>query len=141
MPTLLHLDASPRPLSISKAVSAAFAGSWRAEHPGAGYVYRNLAADPVPFIDAGWTEICDAVLAAGDTDLERLPTLIRTPAQVGAWRIVEPLLTELLAADIVLIGTPMYNYSIPAALEAWLDQVTFPRMSLAPRRFDGRQGP
>lgn len=135
MPTLLHLDASPRPLSISKAVSAAFAGSWRAEHPGAGYVYRNLAADPVPFIDAGWTEICDAVLAAGDTDLERLPTLIRTPAQVGAWRIVEPLLTELLAADIVLIGTPMYNYSIPAALKSWLDQVTFPRMSLAPRRF------
>jgi FMN-dependent NADH-azoreductase len=36
---------------------------------------------------------------------------------------------------VVLIGTPMYNYSIPAALKAWLDQVTFPRMSLAPRRF------
>ncbi|MEV0362446.1 FMN-dependent NADH-azoreductase [Nocardia fusca] len=135
MPTLLHLDASPRPRSISKAVSAAFADSWRLEHPGTGYVYRDLAADPVPFIDAGWTEICDAVLAAGDTDLERLATLVRTPAQVGAWRIVEPLLTELLAADIVLIGTPMYNYSIPAALKAWLDQVTFPRMSLAPRRF------
>lgn len=135
MPTLLHLDASPRPRSISKAVSAAFAGSWHAEHPGAGYVYRDLAADPVPFIDAGWTDICDAVLAAGGTDLERLATLARTPAQAAAWRIVEPLLTELLAADIVLIGTPMYNYSIPAALKAWLDQVTFPRMSLAPRRF------
>lgn len=35
----------------------------------------------------------------------------------------------------MLIGTPMYNYSIPACLEAWLDQITFPRMSLAPTRF------
>lgn len=135
MVTLLHLDASARSRSISREVSAAFADSWRLEHPGAGYVYRDLAADPVPFIDAGWTEICDAVLAAGATDLDRLATLVRTPAQAAAWRIVEPLLTELLAADTVLIGTPMYNYSIPASLKAWLDQVTFPRMSLAPRRF------
>ncbi|WP_063060794.1 FMN-dependent NADH-azoreductase [Nocardia sienata] len=135
MSTLLHLDASARTRSISREVSAAFAGSWRAAHPGAGYVYRDLAADPVPFIDTGWTEICDAVLAAGATDLDRLAMLARTPAQVAAWGVVEPLLTELLAADIVLIGTPMYNYSVPAALKAWLDQVTFPRMSLAPRRF------
>lgn len=135
MPTLLHLDASARTRSISRELSAAFAGSWRAAHPGARYVYRDLVADPVPFIDAGWTEICDAVLAAGALDLDRLGTLARTPAQAAAWRIVEPLLTELLAADVVMIGTPMYNYSIPAALKAWLDQVTFPRMSLAPRRF------
>ncbi|NKY87879.1 FMN-dependent NADH-azoreductase [Nocardia veterana] len=135
MPTLLHLDASARTRSISRELSAAFAGSWRAAHPGARYVYRDLVADPVPFIDAGWTEICDAVLAAGALDLDRLGTLARTPAQAAAWRIVEPLLTELLAADVVMIVTPMYNYSIPAALKAWLDQVTFPRMSLAPRRF------
>ncbi|MFQ6230546.1 FMN-dependent NADH-azoreductase [Nocardia sp. NPDC002869] len=135
MSTLLHLDSSARTRSISREVSAAFADSWRLEHPGAGYVYRDLAADPVPFIDAGWTELCDAVLAAGATDLDRLATLVHTPAQAAAWRTIEPLLAELLAADIVLIGTPMYNYSIPAALKAWLDQVTFPRMSLAPRRF------
>jgi FMN-dependent NADH-azoreductase len=36
---------------------------------------------------------------------------------------------------VILIGTPMYNYSIPASLKAWLDQVTFPRMSLGHRRF------
>ncbi|WP_327147728.1 FMN-dependent NADH-azoreductase [Nocardia sp. NBC_01329] len=135
MPTLLHLDASARTHSISRAVSAAFAESWRVDHPGAGYVYRDLAADPVPFIDAGWTEICDAALAAGTTDPDHFAALVRTPAQAASWRIVEPLLTELLAADIVLIGTPMYNYSVPAALKAWLDQVTFPRISLAPRRF------
>jgi FMN-dependent NADH-azoreductase len=135
MTTLLHLDASAGCRSISCEVSAAFAHAWRAQHPDGGYVCRDLATDPVPFIDEAWTELCDAVLTQGSTDLERIAGLVRTPAQASAWDIVEPLLTELRAADVVLIGTPMYNYSIPAALKAWLDQVTFPRMSLAPRRF------
>ena len=135
MTTLLHLDASARCRSISREVSAAFAHAWRAQHPDGGYVHRDLATDPVPFIDEAWTELCDAVLTQGSTDLERIAELVRTPAQASAWDIVEPLLIELRAADVVLIGTPMYNYTIPAALKAWLDQVTFPRMSLAPRRF------
>jgi FMN-dependent NADH-azoreductase len=41
----------------------------------------------------------------------------------------------LITADVVVITTPMYNYGVPAALKAWIDQVTFPRMDLAPRRF------
>ncbi|MGV0816127.1 NAD(P)H-dependent oxidoreductase [Mycolicibacterium boenickei] len=135
MTTLLHLDASARSRSISRQVGREFAEAWRAAHPEGRYLYRDVAADPVPFIDEGWTEICDAVLAAGVTDLDALPELVRTPAQAAAWEIVAPLLDELRAADIVLIGTPMYNYSIPASLKSWLDQVTFPRMSLAPRRF------
>ncbi|WP_406235686.1 FMN-dependent NADH-azoreductase [Nocardia sp. NBC_01009] len=135
MSTLLHLDASARRHSISREVSAAFADAWRAENPEGGYRYRDLAADPVPFIGEAWTELCDAVLALGSTDLDRLPELVRTPARAEAWAIVAPLLAELLAADVILIGTPMYNYSIPASLKAWLDQVTFPRMSLGHRRF------
>jgi FMN-dependent NADH-azoreductase len=133
--TLLHVDASARRRSISREVSAAFAHAWRAQHPEGGYVYRDLAMDPVPFIDEAWTEICDAVLAAGHTDLDNIAQAVRTPAQQSAWAVIRPLMTELRCADVVLIGTPMYNYSIPAALKAWLDQVTFPRMSLAPRRF------
>jgi FMN-dependent NADH-azoreductase len=133
--TLLHLDASARRRSISREVSAVFAHAWRVQHPDGGYVYRDLATDPVPFIDEAWTELCDAVLTQGSTDLNRIAELVRTPAQAAAWDILAPLLAELRAADVVLIGTPMYNYSIPAALKAWLDQVTFPRMSLAPRRF------
>jgi FMN-dependent NADH-azoreductase len=135
MTTLLHLDASARRRSISRELSAAFAHSWRAQHPDGGYVYRDLAADPLPFIGEGWTELCDAVLSQRNTDLDRISELARTPAQESAWAIAGPLLAELRAADVVLIGSPMYNYSIPAALKAWLDQVTFPRMSLAPRRF------
>ncbi|MBX8690981.1 FMN-dependent NADH-azoreductase [Mycobacterium vulneris] len=135
MTTLLHIDASARARSISRQIGAEFAQAWRAARPDGRYLYRDVAADPVPFIDQGWTELCDAVLAAGGTDLDRLEELAGTPEQAGAWAVVQPLLDELRAADIVLIATPMYNYSIPASLKAWLDQVTFPRMSLAPRRF------
>lgn len=135
MTTLLHLDASARTRSISREVSAVFADAWRVHNPDGSYRYRDLAADPVPFIDEAWTELCDAVLAQPTTDLDRLGELVRTPEQAAAWAIVEPLLAEVLAADVILIGTPMYNYSIPAALKAWLDQVTFPRMSLGHRRF------
>ncbi|MEV6772696.1 NAD(P)H-dependent oxidoreductase [Nocardia sp. NPDC051030] len=135
MTVLLHLDASARRTSLSRELSAAFADAWRSEHPGGGYVYRDLAADPIPFIGEGWTDLCDRVLAHGTTDLDHLADLVNSPAQEQAWAIVEPLLAEVRAADVILIGTPMYNYSIPASLKAWLDQITFPRMSLAPRRF------
>ena len=133
--TLLHIDSSARRRSISRQLSAEFAHAWRAQHPDGDYVYRDVAAEPVPVIDEAWTELCDAVLAEGATDLDRIARLARTPGQASAWEVLAPLLAELRAADVVLIGTPMYNYSIPAALKAWLDQVTFPRMSLAPRRF------
>jgi FMN-dependent NADH-azoreductase len=135
MTALLHLDASARRRSISREVGDAFAASWREAHPGGTYVHRDLALDPVPHIGEAWTELCDFVLANGITEIDRYKEAVRTPEQAAAWAIVEPLLAELVAADVVLIATPMYNYSIPSSLKAWLDQVTFPRMSLAPRRF------
>lgn len=135
MTHLLHLDASARTNSLSRRLGAEFVQAWRDAEPGGTYTYRDLAAEPVPFIDEGWTELCDAVLAAGVTDLDRLAELAVTPAAKAAWRVVEPLLAQVLAADVILIGTPMYNYSVPASLKAWLDQVTFPRMSLGHRRF------
>lgn len=135
MTHLLHLDASARNRSLSRRLGAEFVQAWRAETPDGEYTYRDLTAQPTPFIGEGWTELCDAVLAAGSTDLDRLPELAVTPAAKTAWKIVEPLLAQVLAADVILIGTPMYNYSIPAALKAWLDQITFPRMSLGERRF------
>ncbi|MGW0635696.1 FMN-dependent NADH-azoreductase [Nocardia salmonicida] len=135
MTHLLHLDASARANSLSRELGREFVQAWRDAEPGGTYTYRDLAAEPTPFIDAGWTELCDAVLAAEVTDLDRLAELAVTPAARAAWRVVEPLLAQVLAADVILIGTPMYNYSIPASLKAWLDQVTFPRMSLGQRRF------
>src|SRR5689334_8982415 len=113
--TLLHVDASARLGSFSRRLSARFADVWRTAHPDGHYQYRDLAADPVPFITEGWTSLCDAVLAAGIT--EGYAAVVTTPAQREAWAVVEPLLAELIAADTVLIGTPMYNFSVPAALK------------------------
>ncbi|QNS09185.1 FMN-dependent NADH-azoreductase [Streptomyces xanthii] len=131
-PHLLHLDASARRRSFSREVSAAFADAWR-EADGT-VTHRDLAADPVPHLTEAWTEICDNLLADGITALDRLHEGARTPEQATAWQTIEPLLNELVAADVILIGTPMYNYGVPASLKAWIDQVTFPRMSLTGRR-------
>ncbi|MFC4118333.1 FMN-dependent NADH-azoreductase [Nonomuraea zeae] len=133
---LLHLDASARRAgSFSRRLSARYAETWRAAHPGHGYAYRDLAAQPVPHISEAWTELCDYVLEHEITDISRYREAVRTPAQREAWDVLAPLLDEVVAAEVILIGTPMYNYSIPSALKAWLDQITFPRMSLAGRSF------
>lgn len=134
-PTLLHLDASARRRSFSRELGDTVADAWLAAHPGGTHLHRDLALDPVPHIGEAWTELCDYVLEHRITDPRRYQEAVRTPAQAQAWSVVEPLLSELLAADAVLMAAPMYNFSIPASLKAWIDQVTFPKMSLAPRRF------
>ncbi|WP_433356695.1 FMN-dependent NADH-azoreductase [Microtetraspora malaysiensis] len=132
---LLHLDASARRASFSRKLSGVYAETWRAAHPQAGYVYRDLATQPVPHIGEAWTELCDYILEHEITDISRYREAVRTPAQRQAWAVVEPLLEEVVAAEVILIGTPMYNYSIPSSLKAWLDQITFPKMSLDGRSF------
>ncbi|MGI5488523.1 FMN-dependent NADH-azoreductase [Microtetraspora malaysiensis] len=132
---LLHLDASARRASFSRKLSGVYAETWRAAHPQARYVYRDLATQPVPHIGEAWTELCDYILEHEITDISRYREAVRTPAQRQAWAVVEPLLEEVVAAEVILIGTPMYNYSIPSSLKAWLDQITFPKMSLDGRSF------
>ncbi|MEV0384763.1 NAD(P)H-dependent oxidoreductase [Nonomuraea sp. NPDC050643] len=133
---LLHLDASARrAASFSRRLSARYAETWRASHPGRRYVYRDLAAHPVPHISEAWTEVCDYLLEHEITEISRYQEAVRTPAQRQAWAVVRPLLDEVVAAEVILIGTPMYNYSIPSSLKAWLDQITFPKMSLEGRSF------
>jgi FMN-dependent NADH-azoreductase len=131
--TLLHIDASPRRRSLSRAVADEFVAEWTGR---AGPVLRRrLAEQPVPHITEAWTEICDNLMADQITQIDRLHEGVRTPAQRQAWDVLAPLLDEVLAADVVLISTPMHNYSVPSNLKAWLDQITFPRMDLRPRRF------
>ena len=132
---LLHLDASARRRSFSREIGDTIAEAWRQAHPHDAYAHRDLALDPPPPIDEAWTELCDYVLEHQITDIARYKEAVRTPAQAEAWSIVEPLLAELVDADTVLIATPMYNFSVPSVLKAWIDQVTFPKMSLAGARF------
>ncbi|GAB2648552.1 FMN-dependent NADH-azoreductase [Kribbella swartbergensis] len=130
MSHLLHIDSSARPESYSRRVAAAFADEWRLAVPDGRFSYRDLAMDPVPQITAEWTELCAYAQEHGITDPARLHETARTPGQRAAWAIVEPLLGELVSADVLLLGVPMYNYSVPASLKAWIDQVTFPRARL-----------
>ncbi|MGW4387324.1 FMN-dependent NADH-azoreductase [Streptomyces sp. NPDC004685] len=113
MATLLHIDSSvfPGEASSSRSVTAAFRKSWEEQHPRGTVIYRDLAANPVPHITA------DAWSAGYAAPSER------TPEQSAAFAARVKLIEELEQADTVLIGAPMYNFSIPSTLKAWLDNV------------------
>ncbi|MFI6978716.1 FMN-dependent NADH-azoreductase [Embleya sp. NPDC050154] len=126
MPSLLHLDASIRRTgSVSRDLSAHFAARWRARHPDGGYVHRDLAAHPVPHITHAVREaLLDPSGEHGEPPHERALT--------------ELLNTELRDADTVVMGVPMYNYSIPSTVKTWLDRVVTPANMVTP---DGGPGP
>ncbi|MGW1072188.1 FMN-dependent NADH-azoreductase [Streptomyces sp. NPDC002537] len=112
MATLLHLDSSAAPQgSASREVTAAFRKAWEEQHPDGTVIYRDLAADPLPHITPAG--IAAAFVAPED----------RTDELKAAGALREELAAELERADAVLIGAPMYNFSIPSSLKAWLDQV------------------
>ena len=113
MATLLHIDSSvfPGGVSASRAVTDAFRKTWEEQHPEGTVVYRDLAANPVPHITA---DAHSAGFAAPDA---------HTPEQAAAFAERVTFIEELENADAVLIGAPMYNFSIPSTLKAWLDHV------------------
>ncbi|MCX4779745.1 FMN-dependent NADH-azoreductase [Streptomyces sp. NBC_01264] len=112
MVTLLHLDSSLNPAgSTSRAVTAAFRKAWEEQNPEGTVVYRDLAAEPVPHLEG-------LAVSAAFAD----PST-HTPEQAAAFAERLKLVEELERADAVLIGAPMYNFSIPSTLKAWLDQV------------------
>ncbi len=112
MPTLLHIDVSPRgDHSISRQVSRAAASAWKQKNPGGKVIERNLAQTKLTFVDMAW--IAGAYSAPDQ----------HTEEHKKALAISDQLVDELLAADEVVIGTPMYNFAIPAVLKAWIDHV------------------
>ena len=120
MPHLLHLDsAAALKNSRSREITATFADAWRGSGPRYTVTYRDLHCDPLP-------HLADAVLhwpprlrpdgAAGISD----------EALAAAEARQDDLVAELLAADVLLVGAPMYNYSVPSSLKAWIDHVHIP---------------
>jgi FMN-dependent NADH-azoreductase len=112
MPVLLRLDASSRQSgSHSRRLGDAYETRWKARHPDAEILRRDLGAKPLPHIaDTTITGFYTAPAAMTD-DLR------------AATALSDTLIGELMRADIVLITTPMYNFSVPSALKAWIDQV------------------
>jgi FMN-dependent NADH-azoreductase len=112
---LLHLDSSAqRERSLTRRLTEELVRAWTAEHPETGVVYRDLAASPPPFVDERWIEAAFAPQAA------------RGPGRAGALDESDRLVDELLWADVIVIGMPMYNFTVPATVKAYLDQVVRP---------------
>jgi FMN-dependent NADH-azoreductase len=108
---LLHIDSSILgSYSVSRTLSAEIVERKRALHPGIAVSYRDLTLDPALHLSgahmAAWqgAPVDDAALGA---DLK-----------VGS-----DYLAEVFAADIIVIGAPMYNFSVPSQLKAWIDRI------------------
>jgi FMN-dependent NADH-azoreductase len=111
MPTLLHVDSSPLESSVSRELTREFVNTWNAAHTDGGVIYRDLAANPLKPLDAAW-------IGAAYT-----PEAARTPEQKTVLAVSDELIGELQAADELVIGVAMHNFSIPSVLKLWIDQV------------------
>ncbi|MEQ8858968.1 MAG: NAD(P)H-dependent oxidoreductase [Pseudomonadales bacterium] len=116
---ILHLDASQRKQgSVSRALSRLLVDELQAKYPDAKLVHRDLV-DGVPLVNADW-------IAANGT-----PDEARTEAQCRALAQSDVLVDELRRTDVWVIGTPVYNFSLPPVLKAWIDQVCRARVTFA----------
>lgn len=112
MTTILHLDASARVTrSLTRHLSRLFVETWMTHRPGDRVIHRDLAALSPPYVTEAW-------IAACFTPPERRDDAMRTAL---AWS--DTAIAELQAADLIVVGAPMYNYGLPSTLKAWLDQV------------------
>ena len=118
MPTLLNIQSSPRgDHSISRSLSHNFVERWQAKHPAGKVLTRDLAEQPLPFVGVPWIS---GVFIAPDQ---------QTPEIRQAMALSDELIAELFSADQILIGTPMYNFTVPANLKAWIDLIVRPRVT------------
>jgi FMN-dependent NADH-azoreductase len=107
---LLHLDSSVLgPHSVSRQVSAAIVDRLRKATPGLEITYRDLTLTPLAHLSGSH-------LAAG----QGAPAEASLREDIAAGQAV---LDEFLAADIVVLGAPMYNFTIPSQLKAWIDRI------------------
>jgi FMN-dependent NADH-azoreductase len=109
---LLHIDSSILgDNSASRQLSREVVEAWKAADPSVEVTYRDLAADAIAHFSA-------ATLVAAGT-----PEEVRDAAQAFEAQLSAQTLEEFLAADAVVIGAPMYNFTVPTQLKAWIDRV------------------
>jgi FMN-dependent NADH-azoreductase len=107
---LLHLDSSVLgPHSVSRQVSAAAVERLRQANPGLVVTYRDLTQTPL-------AHLTGSHLAAGEG--APVEPALRDDVAAG-----QAMLEEFLAADVVVIGAPMYNFTLPSQLKAWIDRI------------------
>jgi FMN-dependent NADH-azoreductase len=112
MAHLLHIDSSPRgDRSHSRRMTREFVEAWQQTHPHDTVTYRDVGRQPVPHVDEPW-------IVAAYTPQEQ-----RTPELQEALRVSDRLIDELIAADTLVVGVPMYNFSVPSTFKAYIDQI------------------
>ncbi len=109
---ILHIDSSPAgDKSYSRKYSAELTQKLLAKNPGAHVTYHDLANHPLPHVDP---LMLDAMFTPPEHHNDAHKKAIASSDKATA---------EVLAADIIVIGAPMYNFSIPSALKAWIDNI------------------
>lgn len=109
---LLHIDSGILgDHSVSRGLTAALVAKLKADDPSLSVTYRDLVADPIEHLTG-------AYLGAQSIDASLHSPVLQKDLVTGA-RVLE----EFLAADIVVIGAPMYNFAIPSQLKAWIDRI------------------
>ena len=112
MAIILQIDASARVTrSLSRGLTTAFMDHWFESRPNDTLINRDVGLNPPSAISEAW-------IAAAFNPADQ-----RTPEQNAVLHESDELLAELEPADVIVISTPMYNYGMPAALKAWIDQV------------------
>ena len=109
---VLQINASARSAGAnSTRLANSLSARLQARHPGATVTVRDLARDPHPVLD-------EAALGALFTPAEQ-----RTPAQAARVALDDALIAQVQAADVLVIGVPMYNFGNPVQLKSWIDAI------------------
>ncbi|MFJ2332022.1 FMN-dependent NADH-azoreductase [Pseudomonas helleri] len=112
MSNVLIIESSARQQdSFSRELTQQFISHWKTLHPADRLTIRDVAVNPVPHLDAdllgGWMK----------------PEAQRNAAEQASLQRSNELTDELLAADVLVLAAPMYNFAIPSTLKSWLDHV------------------
>lgn len=111
MKTILHIDSSILgEHSVSRMLTAQIVARVQAQHPGSQVLRHDLATNPAMHLSAAHLAVFQGGAASNEA-------LAQDVAAGSAF------INELFASDIVVIGAPMYNFSVPSQLKAWLDRV------------------
>ena len=112
MKKILHIVSSPKgDSSYSIQLSKAIIAKIEAEYPGSTVHTTDLAKHPFPHLE-------EATLAAFYT-----PAAAHTPEHAEAVKNSDRAIAEIMDADIIIIGAPLWNFSIPSVLKAWIDHI------------------
>ena len=111
--TLLHIDSSPLgAASVTRQLTGEIVKAWTAAHPGTPVVYRDLAVAPPDHLTGELMQVVKFRNLEGLNERQR--------AELA---LTDGLVEEFLAAEVVVIGAPMYNFSIPTQLKVWIDRI------------------